>query len=105
MRYGLFDWVTLMGHAEGGAGLINASAGGAIRTGSFGVATVAISGSRFGGSTGFQSYFSYETKVLGVSVSGSSQMTFGNYDDLVSVTSRLQQNLSSDRFDIQSILD
>src|SRR4051812_4067176 len=27
MRYGMFDWLSLAGHAEGGAGLVNASAG------------------------------------------------------------------------------
>lgn len=105
MRYGLFDWVTLMGHAEGGAGLINASAGAAIRTGSFGVATVAMSGSHFGGGTGFQSYLSYETKIFGVNVNASTQMTFGKYDDLASVTSRLQQNSVRDPYSTQSILD
>ena len=105
MRYGLFDWVTLMGHAEGGAGLINASAGAAIRTGSFGVATVALAGSRFGGNTGFQSYLSYETKLFGVNVNASSQMTFGTYDDLASVTWRQQQNPATSPYNIQSILD
>ena len=40
-RYGLFDWLTVAGHAEGGAGLVNASAAIMARTGTFGVASVA----------------------------------------------------------------
>ena len=64
-RYGVFDWLTLLGHAEGGAGLMNGSLGAAIRTGTFGVATVAGAASRSGDGTGFQSYVAYETKLFG----------------------------------------
>ena len=104
-RYGAFDWLTVLGHAEGGAGLINGSVGAVIRTGSFGVATVAGAASRSGSSTGFQSYAAYETKILGVSINASSQMTFGAYNDLASVTSRLDKGISVDPYDIGSFLD
>jgi outer membrane usher protein len=102
MRYGLFDWLTVAGHAEGGAGLLNASAAVTARTGTFGVATMAAAASHYGSDTGFQSFLSYETKILGIYVSASSQMTFGPYDDLASVTSRLQPNTSTDPFDLSS---
>jgi outer membrane usher protein len=105
-RYGLFDWLTVAGHAEGGAGLLNASAAVMARTGSFGVATVAAAASRYGGGTGFQSYLSYETKIWGINISASSQMTFGSYDDLASVTARLQPiAATTDPYDVSSYLD
>jgi outer membrane usher protein len=105
VRYGAFDWLTLAAHAEGGAGLLNGSAGLMARTGSFGVASLAVAASHYGSGTGFQSYLSYETKILGINISASSQMTFGSYDDLASVTSRLPQNTSTDPFDVRSFLD
>src|SRR3974390_152433 len=102
-RYGVYDWLTLAGHAEVGAGLVNGSAGVITRTGSFGVASGAISTSRFAGATGLQSYVSYETKFLGVSLSASSQMTFGGYDDLASVTARLTNDMTTDLFGIRPL--
>src|SRR5271166_1355173 len=74
-RMGVLDWLTLEGHAEAGAGLWNAGAGAAMRTGSFG--------------------------VLGTSVQVSSQRTFGSYDDLASATARLQTGVLADT---QSVL-
>ncbi len=104
-RYGAFDWLTIMGHAEGGAGLMNGSLGAVIRTGSLGVATVAGAASRAGTGTGFQSYAAYETKLFGVSINASSQMTFGAYNDLASVTARLDKGISADPYDIGGLLD
>jgi len=104
-RYGVFDWLTIMGHGEGGAGLMNGSVGAVVRTGSLGVATVAGAASRSDAVTGFQSYAAYETKIFGVSINASSQMTFGAYNDLASVTARLDQNISTDPYDIGPILD
>jgi len=54
-----------MGHVEGSAGLMNGSVGAAIRTGSFGIATVAGAASRSRDGNGFQSYVAYETKLFG----------------------------------------
>lgn len=105
-RFGVFDWFTLQGHAEGAAGLMNGSLGAVIRTGSFGVATLAGAASRSGTGTGFQSYAAYETKIFGVSINASSQMTFGAYNDLASVTAQLDQTaVSTDPFDIGSLID
>jgi outer membrane usher protein len=106
MRYGMFDWLTLEGHAEGGAGLANASAGMAVRTGSFGVASVAFAASHYASRMGYQSYLAYETRLLGLYISASSQMTFGSYDDLASVTARQQlQTLTTNPFDVSSFVD
>jgi outer membrane usher protein len=106
MRYGMFDWLTLEGHAEGGAGLANASAGIAARTGSFGVASVAFAASHYASHMGYQSYLAYETRLMGLYISASSQMTFGCYDDLASVTARQQlQTLTTNPFDVTSFVD
>jgi outer membrane usher protein len=105
-RYGMFDWLTLEGHGEGGAGLGNASAGVVARTGSFGIASVAVAGSYYASRMGYQSYLSYETKLLGFSFNASSQMTFGPYNDLASVTARLQQQaVLTNPFDVSSFVD
>jgi len=105
-RYGLFDWLTVEGHAEGGAGLINASGGFAARTGAFGVATVAAAASHYGSSTGFQSYLAYETRLWDFTISASSQLAFGTYNDLASVTARLQPSKTvGNPFDVSSFVD
>ncbi len=90
LRRGIFDWATVEGHIEGGAGVVNGGLGAVVKTGSVGVAAVAISGSSGSGHKGLQSYASYETRVFGLSVTASSQRTFGTYDDLASATARLQ---------------
>lgn len=89
-RRGIFDWLTVEAHAEGGAGTANGGIGAVFKTGAFGVAAVAASGSRSDRNTGFQTYVSYETQWLGFNLSASSQRTFGTYDDLASATARLQ---------------
>jgi outer membrane usher protein len=105
-RFGVFDWLTVEGHAEGGAGLGNASAGFAARTGSFGVTSAAVAASYYASRVGYQSYVSYETRLLGLSINASSQMTFGSYDDLASVTARLQQQaIQTNPFDVSSFVD
>jgi outer membrane usher protein len=93
-RHGIFDWLTLEGHAEGGAGLANGGLGAAVRTGTFGVAEASFAGSTFSGSNGLQGYFSYDTNLLGLNVHASWQHTFGVYNDLASATARLQYSVS-----------
>ncbi len=95
-RMGLLDWLTFEGHGEGGAGLFNAGGGAIVRTGSVGVASAALAASRLDRSVGWQSYLSYDTSIFGVTVQVSSQRTFGAYDDLASVTARLQRGVLAD---------
>jgi outer membrane usher protein len=90
LRRGIYDGLTLEAHAEGGAGIANGGVGAVIRTGTIGVAAMAISASKGGGSTGLQTYISYETRLLGLNITASSQRTLGTYDDLASATARLQ---------------
>lgn len=101
LRRGIFDWMTLEGHAEVGAGLTNGGVGAVVRTGNVGVAGVALSASTGNGDSGLQTYLSYETRLFGLNITASSQRTIGTYDDLASTTARLSistanqlQNLS-----------
>lgn len=89
LRRGIFDWMTLEGHAEVGAGLTNGGVGAVVRTGNIGIAGAALSASTHNGSSGLQTYFSYETRLFGLNISASSQRTLGSYDDLASTTARL----------------
>jgi outer membrane usher protein len=95
LRRGIFDWMTLEGHTEVAAGLANGGVGAVVRTGNFGVAGAALSASTGNGDSGFQTYFSYETRLFGLNISASSQRTFGAYDDLASTTARLSISAAS----------
>lgn len=99
LRGGLSDWLTLQGHAEGGGGLYNAGLGAVTRSGGFGVAALAVSGSNGPAGNGFQTYFAFETKLLDITVDASSQMTFGAYDDLASVTANMRSAGATSGYD------
>ena len=90
LRRGIFDWTTLEGHVEGGAGIANGGIGAVVKTGTIGVAAAAVSASSGLGSSGLQTYLSYETRLFGLNINASSQRTFGTYDDLASATARMQ---------------
>jgi outer membrane usher protein len=99
-RYGMYDWLTLEGHAEGLAGLYNGGAGLLARTGDLGVLSVAASGSTYQGQRGLQTYVAFETKLWGVSLNVSSTRTFMNFNDVASVTAPLVNLLAP--YNIQS---
>ena len=90
LRRGVFDWMTIEGHLEGGTGVVNGGLGAVVKTGNVGVATAALSGSNAFEKSGVQTYLSYEMRLFGLSINAGSQRTFGTYDDLASVTARLQ---------------
>ena len=89
VRHGIYDWLTVEGHAEEVAGLYNGGAGILARTGDFGILSAAASGSWYQGQGGLQTYLSFETKIWGVSLSASSTRTFMSYADVASVTAPL----------------
>jgi outer membrane usher protein len=86
VRHGLYDWLTLEGHAEAGGGLYNGGVGALARTGDFGVLSGALAGSTFMGQSGLQTYLAFETKFWGMSLNLSSTRTFKTYNDVASVT-------------------
>jgi outer membrane usher protein len=90
LRRGIFDWMTAESHVESGAGVANGGLGAVVRTGAIGVASAALAASDHSGSTGVQGSASYQAQLFGLTFSVSSQRTFGNYNDLVSATARLQ---------------
>ena len=90
-RHGLNQWMTLESHAEGGAGLVNAGAGVITGLGGFGTLNLAATGSKSPYGTGGQGYADWQVALGRVSLSLGTQRTFRSYDDLASVTARLQQ--------------
>jgi outer membrane usher protein len=94
-RYGMYDWLTLEGHAEGVAGLYNAGAGLLARTGDFGILSAAASGSTYQGQQGLQTYLAFETRLWGVSFNASTTRTFMNYNDVAAVTAPLVNVLAN----------
>src|SRR5215510_7905298 len=98
-RRGLFDWLSVEGHAEGGAGLMNGGLGAVVGVGPWGVLSAAGSASRFNDASGFQSYVAFDTQLFGINIHASSQRTWRAYNDLASVTARAQPlwSLFSDR--------
>jgi len=90
LRRGIFDWLTVEGHAEAGDGVANGGIGADVKTGNFGVAGAALSASKSDRGAGLQVYVAYETHLFGFNLAASSQRTFASYDDLASSTGRLR---------------
>lgn len=86
VRYGLTNWLTLEGHAEGGQDLINGGLGAAFPIGSYGAASIAVAGSHHDGRTGSLVNASLEMSYEGWSIYGRIQRAFGDYEDIASVT-------------------
>ncbi len=95
VRHGLYDWLTLEGHAEEVDGLYNGGAGFLARTGNFGVLSAAASASSYRGQPGLQSYVAFETKFWGMSFNASSTRTYMNYNDVASVTAPVLNAMAS----------
>jgi outer membrane usher protein len=85
-RYGLWDNLTLEGHAEAGAGLINGGVGIVTNAGAFGLLSVAGRASHYRGETGFQGFASFETRLWNFTLGASTQRSFGPFEDLASLT-------------------
>jgi outer membrane usher protein len=90
LRAGITDSLTIQAHGEVGAGLVNVGLGAALRVGSLGVVSGSLAGSQIDKRNGLQALLSVETMLGGVSLYGSTQRTFGDYEDLASVTARIE---------------
>ncbi len=86
LRYGLTDRLTVETHVEGGDGLANGGAGLVAAVGPYGVMSVAGAASDSVHGTGFLAAGGLELEFGAVRLSGRMQRTFGNYDDIASVT-------------------
>ena len=99
VRHGLNDFITIEGHAEGGAGLLQLGAGLVSRVADLGVVSLAGAVSSSKGETGFLGYASFETQAFGMTFRGSAQHTFGDYNDLASITAlTASQSLAASQF-------
>ena len=87
-RRGVTDRLTVQAHGETGAGLVNL--GGGATFSAFDLATVTLGQqvSTLSSQMGTQSYGALDTTLGPFHVFGSSQYSFGHYDDLVSATAR-----------------
>ncbi len=86
MRYGLTNWLTLEGHAEGGADLLNGGIGATFPLGRWGATSLAVAGSQHDGQTGTLLNGSLELRYDDFSLYGRMQRSYGNYDDIASVS-------------------
>ncbi|AZO00620.1 fimbrial biogenesis outer membrane usher protein [Mesorhizobium sp. M9A.F.Ca.ET.002.03.1.2] len=86
LRYGLTDWLTFEGHAEGGGGLVNGGAGAVFGLGQYGVGSFAAAASSYGGQTGFQVAGGIELQLWDIHFFARTQRTFGDYNDIAAVT-------------------
>ncbi|MCZ7486253.1 fimbrial biogenesis outer membrane usher protein [Agrobacterium rhizogenes] len=86
VRYGLSDGLTLEGHAEGGEDFYNIGFGGIFTLGAHGLAAISGASSRFGAESGYQLSANVEAELLGVRLNARSQRTFGDYNDMASVS-------------------
>lgn len=91
-RYGISKNFTAEGHLEAGAGLINSGAGMVTNFGALGVLSLASRTSLFDGVLGHMLHGSFETKLGPLSLSLGSQRTVGRFEDLVSVTARMNNH-------------
>lgn len=87
-RYGLTNRLTLEGHIEVGQNLISGGAGAAFALGTFGTASFAAAGSAHGDRLGMLANAALELRTRGWSLFGRVQRTFGDYDDVASVSAR-----------------
>jgi outer membrane usher protein len=85
-RYGTTDWLTLEGHFEGGADLLNGGIGAVFPLNRYGVASVASSGSSHDGSKGALLNGSVELARGDYTLVARLQQVFGDYDDIASIT-------------------
>lgn len=88
LRFGLTDWLTIEGHAEGGEGLINAGVGLTASLLDRGVAQLAVTGSQTDEGEGYQAFGAIGFDFFGLPIRAKAQGTVGPYHDIGSFTYR-----------------
>src|SRR5690348_15135626 len=83
-RYGVRDWLTLEGHAEGTVGLSNGGVGAVVEIGRAGIVNASYSSSRDHGDSGSQAEFGYNWRNEHFNFSLDSTRTFGDFRDVAS---------------------
>lgn len=95
LRYGLSRSLTLEGHLEGGPGLVSGGAGVLFGLGAFGVGSVSLSASQADGRTGYAVGGSVEAAYGAWRVYASSLRTFGDFNDIASITAPAERGRSA----------
>ncbi|MGN6729520.1 MAG: fimbria/pilus outer membrane usher protein [Rhodanobacteraceae bacterium] len=83
-RYGVRDWLTLEGHAEGTVGLSNGGVGAVVEIGRAGIVNASYSSSRDSGDSGSQAELGYNWRNERFNLSLDSTRTFGEFRDVAS---------------------
>ena len=83
-RHGVRDWLTVAGHAEGTAGLVNGGIGAVVQIGRAGVINAAYSDSHDHGASGSQAEFGYNWRNERFNFSLDTLRTFGDFHDVAS---------------------
>lgn len=86
LRAGVTKWLTMESHAEGGANLFNGGIGAVFASHLLGVISLSSAGSYNADALGHQLGFSLEKEMWGVHLGARVQRSFGNYQDIASVT-------------------
>ncbi|WP_315762682.1 fimbria/pilus outer membrane usher protein [Sphingomonas sp. Y38-1Y] len=96
-RRGISDGLTLQGHVEAGAGLLQLGAGSVFTLRNQALVSVAGAVSRAGGATGALVDLGFEVRRPGIAILVRSMRTIGDYADLASRTASFGPILTGDR--------
>lgn len=88
LRYGVFDALTVEGHVEAGAGLVQGGGGVTAQVGGLGVVSASAAASHVDDRAGALAAVIFDSRFAGLYVSGMSMRASAGYRDLASVTSR-----------------
>lgn len=91
-RYGVANWLTLEGHLEGSADLLNGGVGAAFPLASYGALSLAAAGSRYRGESGLLLNAALELTHGSYTLYGRMQRAFGSYEDVASVSADLRSS-------------
>lgn len=87
-RHGVYDWLTLEGHAEAGGSLVSAGGGGVFRIATAGTISAGSQLSWNNGDFGALGYAALDLQFRDINLHASTQRTTSNYADIVSATAR-----------------
>lgn len=90
-RYGMTNNLTFEMHAEAAQQFYNIGTGSVFNIGSLGIGAVSGSASQYRSETGYQIAASVEAQFSGARIFVRTQRSYGNYNDIASVTAEIQK--------------
>lgn len=88
LRYGVLDALTVEGHVEAGAGLVQGGGGATVQFGGLGVVSASVAASHVDDRSGALAAVVFDSRFVGFYISGVSMRASDGYRDLAAVTSR-----------------